>query len=185
MWWQLLLCEHLCCDGNCCVNIFCAVISSVVVWTSLVLWWQLLSCEHLLYFDFLTHLTCSSCYTLNTKSKNLADSEWHHSGSVYTQTLCFTYLCLRTDALTITPTCWLYIINTYVYYKENNKSVYLYKNINVTNISNMHHIAGTTIKIYLNFIKLVRSCLIYCNMIFEWNYIAYKWKIIISIRWTN
>ena len=32
----------------------------------------------------------------------------------YTQTLCFTYLCLLTDALTITQTCWLYILDTYI-----------------------------------------------------------------------
>ena len=51
---------------------------------------------------------------------------------------------------------------------KNNMSMYLYININVTNISNGHHIADTTIKIYSNFIKLVRSCsIIYCNMNFE------------------
>ena len=49
-------------------------------------------------------------------------------------------------------------------------SVYLYINSNVTNISNIHHVADITIKMYSNFIELVRShVIIYCNMIFEWN----------------
>ena len=65
-------------------------------------------------------------------------------------------------------------------------SMYLYIKINVPNISNMHHIADITIKIPTLFIKLVRTCIIiYCNMILQWNYIAYKYNIIISIRWMD
>ena len=100
--WQPL-CKHLRCNGSCCVNISCAVMSAVVMWASPVLWWKLL-CEHLCC-DRRCYMNISSAVTaavvvwtsvlwwqythITPKNKNLSDSEWHHSGSVYTEMLCF------------------------------------------------------------------------------------------------
>ena len=97
LWWKLL-CEHLCCDRRCYVNISSAVTAAVVVWTS-VLWWQYTpitpknKTSPVLWWQY-THITPKNktsvlCSSITSKNKNLSDSEWHHSGSVYTETLCF------------------------------------------------------------------------------------------------
>ena len=76
----------------------------------------------------------------------------------------------------------------------------MYININLTNVSNMHHIADIFIKIHSNLIKLIRfDVIIILNMIFEQNYIAHNYnifpgisdeqiirvKIVGATEWTN
>ena len=70
----------------------------------------------------------------------------------------------------------LVIYNIYIYILQT-KTICQYLYINITNISNMHHIADIAIKIHSTFIKLVRSHVIrYYNVVFQWNYIVYKLK---------